>query len=203
MSTALRRPKAVTKQLGDAKPSNAFTSLDSLLTVPQWAAMADTKPRYELIAGKLVQRMTTNTAHAWATGEFLFMCKEWGRAAGWTFLPEGTGVRIDEYTAYVPDVVGFAPEFVLDPKANYNERPFLVVEVLSKSTSKKDRTDKLRDYARAGVPLYVIINTATRTVEIYGLQGDAYGAPAVLHENEAWQPAELPGLRLDPARLWI
>jgi len=186
-----------------AKSHNEIVSLDAFLTVEQWTAMADTKPRYELIAGRLVQKMTTNTAHARAAGRFFRACDEWADTNGWIFLTEGTGIRIDEHNGYVPDVIGFPPDAVPDPKANYNERPSIVVEVLSKSTSKKDRTDKLRDYAKAGVPLYVIINTATRTVQVYRLQGDTYGAPAVLQENDTWQSDELSGLRVELARLWI
>lgn len=203
MSTAVQRSRSAMKRDTGTKSHNGLVYRDALLTVPQWAAMADTKPRYELIAGRLVQKMTTNTAHARAAGRFFRACDEWADTNGWIFLTEGTGIKIDEHNGYVPDVIGFSPDAVPNPKANYNECPFLVVEVLSKSTAKKDRTDKLRDYARAGVPLYIIINTAARTVEVYRLQGDIYLAPAVLQENDVWQPDELPGLRLEVARLWI
>jgi hypothetical protein len=47
------------------------------------------------------------------------------------FFPEGTGVKIDQHNAYVPDVVGFAPGAVLDPDESIGGTPFLVAEVLS------------------------------------------------------------------------
>lgn len=180
-----------------------FVPRDALLTVEQWAAMPDTKPHYELVEGRLVQKMTANTGHAWAAGELLMALKQWGNERGWRFLPEGTGVKLGEFGGSVPDVVGFAPDQKLDAKAIYNERPFLVVEVLSKRTAKRDRTRKKSGYAAIGVQLYLIVDTEARTVEPYTLQNGIYGEPQLLSENEVWQPQELPGLRLEVARLWF
>jgi Uma2 family endonuclease len=180
-----------------------FVPRDALLTVEQWAVMPDTKPRYELVEGRLVQKMTTNTGHAWAAGRLLIEFSQWGDDWGWRFLPEGTGVKLGEFGGSVPDVVGYAPNQKLDAKANYNERPFLVVEVLSKRTAKRDRTRKKSGYSAISVQLYLIVDTEARIVEVYTLHDGAYGEPQVLKENDVWQPQNLPGLRLEVARLWL
>lgn len=200
MSTTKTPVKSASNKPKRRRP---FVSLDGRLTVEQWAALPDTKPRYELIDGILVQKMTTTTAHAWAAGQFLFQCMTWGQTQGWTFLPEGTGVKSDEYNGAVPDVVGFAPDYRLAPEATYHERPFLIAEVLSPGTAKIDRTRKKEQYARGGVALYIIIDTRHQTIEVHRLENDAYGAPDVLSGSDVWQPAELPGLRLELARLWM
>jgi Uma2 family endonuclease len=211
MSTTTRpeKPKAPTptKRLPrkPAKRRDEFVSLDGLFTIEQWGAMPDVKPRYELIDGKLVQKMTTTRKHSKAAGYFLFSCLSWieEHQNGWQFFPEGTGVMINVHRGYVPDVVGFAPDAELNPNDTVGGAPFLVVEVLSPGTSKKDRTDKRRDYAVIGVQIFIIIDTDERIMEVYRCENDSYGAPEVLRENDVWQPAELPKMRLEVARLWM
>ena len=45
--------------------------------------------------------------------------------------------------------------------------PDLVVEVLSPSTAKRDRGDKAKAYAKAGVRVYWIVSIETRSIEVY------------------------------------
>jgi Uma2 family endonuclease len=185
------------------KRPERFVSQDSMFTVEQWAAMPDTRPRYELVDGKLIQKMTTNTAHAWAAGKLLIALSQWGDTHGWTFLPEGTGVKLGEYGGAVPDVVGFSPNQQLRAEANYYEQPFLVAEILSKRTAKRDRTRKVSGYAAIGVQLYLIIDPVARTMEVHTLQNGVYAAPQVFKDNDVWQPAELPGVTVELQKLWF
>jgi len=180
-----------------------FVSLDGMLTIDDWLALPDTKPHYELIDGKLVQKMTTTNKHNWITRKLLRFCDEWSDESGWQFFGEGPGVEIDSRNGYIPDVMGFAPDTPIDPDASTNPPPFLAVEVLSQGTSKKDRTDKMRDYARIGVPMYLIIDPNARTIEIYRLGNETYSVPEVLTENDVWQPEELSGLKVELKKLWM
>ena len=180
-----------------------FVSPDAMLTVKDWDALPDTKPRYELINGKLEQKVTTKRRHTKAAGYFLYQCLVWGEETNWQFFPEGTGVYINETNGYVPDVVGFAPDFQLNPEASYESAPFLVCEVLSDSTAERDRTVKLTGYARVGVQIYIIIDPDARTFEIYRLKKNTYGKPEILKEDAVWQPSELPRMKIELARLWF
>ena len=180
---------------------------DALLDVRAWDALPDTKPRYELVEGRLVQKMTTTNAHAWAAGRLLIHLSNWGDGLGWRFLPEGTGVWLDERNGAVPDVIGFSQHQVLRPEATHNEPPFLVAEVLSPSTARRDRTRKKTRYAAIGIAMYLIIDTGNRTVEVFrrdaASEAARYGEPEVLGESDIWAPAELPGLSLEIDRLWL
>ena len=196
-TTQKRRPESTRKR------PERFISQDSMLTVEQWVAMPHTRPHYELVAGKLIQKMTTNTAHTWAAGKLLIALSQWGDDRGWTFLPEGTGVKLGEFGGAVPDVVGFSPDQPLHADANYYEQPFLVAEILSKRTAKRDRTRKVAGYAAIGVQLYLIIDPVARTVEVHSLQDGVYGTPRVLEDNDVWQVDELPGLTLPVEKLWF
>ena len=180
---------------------------DALLDVRAWDALPDTKPRYELIEGRLVQKMTTTNAHAWAAARLLFVLTGWGDENGWRFLAEGTGVWLNERNGAVPDVVGFSPEQSLRPEATHNETPFLVAEVLSPSTARRDRTFKKTRYAAIGIALYLIIDPSNRTFEVLrrdpASEAARYGEPEVLGESDVWTPPELPGLSLVIDRLWL
>ncbi len=210
MATKTQIPAVSSTRTATARSSTSRTRPaklvfpESLLTINDLAALPDTKPRYELIEGRLVQKMTTKRKHSQAAGYLLFQLMTWAEGRnGWRFFPEGTGVKINDYGAYVPDVVGFAPGTVLDPEESIGSTPFLVAEVLSKSTSKRDRVHKLRDYASIGVQLYLIADPDKKTLEICTLKNGKYGSPRVFQDNDVWQPAQLPELRLEVARLWL
>lgn len=178
---------------------------DSMLSVEDWLTLSDTKPRYELIVGKLVQKSLKTSSGVWAIGEFLCHCAHWGHPLGWHFLVEGMGYKADVNNGFVPDIVGFAPGQKIEPSSAYmTETPFLVMEVLSPATAKQDRTHKKEWYATGGVPIYIIIDPANRTLEIFRLQeGNTYGAPEVLGRKDVWEPEELPGLKLELKDLWM
>ena len=193
----LRPPRAVTRR------DEEFVSPDAMLTVKDWDALPDTKPRYELINGKLEQKVTTKRKHTKAAGQFLIQAGIWAETSGWQFFPEGTGVYVSETNGFVPDVVGFSPDFQLNPDASYEAAPFLVCEVLSDSTAERDRTVKLRGYALAGVQLYVIVDPDAHTFEVRRLKKNTYAKPEILTGDAVWQPQELPGLKIELAKLWF
>ena len=177
---------------------------DNKMTVEDWAAMPDTKPRYELIDGLIFQKMTTTSKHAWTVGELLFALKTWGQPRGWIFFPEGVGIKLGANDGAVADVVGFAPGAQLHEEETYfSQTPFLVVEVVSRSTAKRDRTDKKTGYAKIGVQIYLIADPDKKTLEVHTLKNNKYGAPRVLAVGEIWQPEELVGLQIEVDQLWM
>ena len=183
---------------------DTFILTDNKMTVEEWAALPDLKPRYELIGGRLVQKMTTTSKHAWTVGELLFVLSTWGRGKGWIFLPEGVGIKLGENDGAVADISGFQPGTQLQPDATYfTQTPFLIVEVVSRSTAKRDRTDKKTGYARIGVQIYLIADPDKRTLEVYALKNEKYGSPQIMKDNDVWQPMQLPELQLEVARLWL
>lgn len=189
MSTHVRRKGIVSPQ--------------SLMNVEQWAELPDVKPPYELIGGKLIQKMVTTNEHDWATSKFWRMCDEWADTSNWRFFSQGSGARFGPHDAFIPDVMGFPPDAKLDAKGTYNAPPFIAVEVLSRGTKSLDRREKKATYARAGVAIYVIIDTEKRAMEVHHLNDRAYAAAQVLMQGDVWQPSEMPGLKVELNRLWF
>ena len=68
----------------------------------------------------------------------------------------------------------------------YNGVPKFIVETLSPSTAKRDRTDKKDAYEKAGVEEYWIVSPQGKSVEIYYLEDGKY----VLEESYMLQDDE-------------
>ncbi len=186
-----------------ARARAPFKSNDGRLTVEEWAKLPETKPHYELIDGILKQKMPTRRRHSHTAAMLHFLLMQWGFAKGWMFYTEGTGMKADDFNGFVPDVSGFAPGTTFDPDAVYDQAPFFVAEILPPSTANADRTTKMKAYARAEVEIYLLIDAKKRTVEAYRLEGQTFGEPQRLGENDVWAPEELPGLELGLAQLWM
>ncbi|MFJ3532008.1 MULTISPECIES: Uma2 family endonuclease [unclassified Streptomyces] len=85
-------------------------------------------------------------------------------------LPDGLGVfqTLGVHVAplaklYVPDLVVMERELILaaDPETSDPmdaSEALLIVEITSKGNAREDRTKKYRAYARAGVPMYLLID---------------------------------------------
>ncbi len=79
--------------------------------------------------------------------------------------------------------------------------PDLVIEILATRRGNVERTEKLDDYARAGIGEYWIVNPFDRAVEVYVLRDGEYVLRETLGEGPL-RPAAFPGLEIDLHRIW-
>ena len=75
--------------------------------------------------------------------------------------------------------------------------PDLIVEILSPSTFKIDRTDKMALYLQFGVPEYWIVDPKNQSIEVYVLADNAYKMASFAIENGLIQSKVLEGLSLE------
>ncbi len=98
-------------------------------------------------------------------------------------FPDGAAVFLTEKDYFVPDFM-----VVCDPEKIKNDgihgAPDLVVEVLSPSTAKRDRTYKKQVYEQCGVREYWLVSPNEKSVEQYLLDNDQL----VLHNVYAIYP---------------
>ena len=107
-----------------------------------------------------------------------------GGPGGWIFLIEpelhlGTHV-------VVPDIAGWRRERMqrLPDTAFIETAPDWVCEVLSPSTQRIDRTDKLSIYAASGVGHAWYVDPEARTLEVLARQGDRWLIAATFKEED-------------------
>lgn len=124
---------------------------------------------------------------------------------GWVFAVERE-VRLLVERLLVPDLTGWRVRDGDDAFLDENpvsRRPDWVCEILSASTERKDRTEKLPLYARAGVPWIWLVDPDARFVEVYETRD---GAPAQVRVARADAVVTLPPfeeLELPLAGLWL
>jgi Uma2 family endonuclease len=82
------------------------------------------------------------------------------------------------------------------------EPPTLVVEILSPSTTKRDRTRKQRLYERQGVPHYWLADPKRCTLDVYERRGGGYELVASLAGDAEFRPSLFPGLVIHLADVW-
>ncbi len=77
-------------------------------------------------------------------------------------------VVITEHTVLEPDLSFLSHERkFIDEGTRYVGAPDLVIEILSESTEKHDRTFKFQAYSRGGAKEYWIVSPMSRTIEVY------------------------------------
>lgn len=109
-----------------------------------------------------------------------------------------TDVVLDDTNIVQPDVL-----VVCDPskvtEANIQGAPDLVVEVLSPSTTVKDKREKKTLYERFGVREYILVHPHDEAVDRYRLVNGRYEGPDVFNWDETLTLATFPDLTLN---LW-
>jgi Uma2 family endonuclease len=113
-------------------------------------------------------------------------------------------VVLDAHTIAVPDLVFVSSErsSIVRDHAIVGA-PDLLVEILSPSTARRDRTVKLRLYARFAVAHYWIVDPAKRELFVFELRGGSAYAPArILRGDEGAELGAPSGFHLDLSRIW-
>ncbi|NJN66574.1 MAG: Uma2 family endonuclease [Chloroflexaceae bacterium] len=137
----------------------------------------------ELSDGELIAPPMPTTEHQDIVGNIYVALRAYVRVrrlgrVGIAPLP----VRLWEGKVREPDVMVMLNEHLERVTSQHWGPPDLVVEVLSPGTTETDRTQKPREYALAGVPEYWIVAPATRSVEVYRLEEQAYALEATCRE---------------------
>jgi len=120
----------------------------------------------QLIDGKIVIGMAPVLKHQTIVLEIAVLLRHCTRVLGGKVYIAPTEVELDAENVYEPDVLYLAP----DSACQMTEKrligaPDLVVEVLSPSTAKVDRTAKFRAYGACGVREYWLIDPNNETLE--------------------------------------
>lgn len=208
-SVAERRTVEVTGDMEAqimAVPDLATAAEAELADIEQlWQSLDLPGHRVELIDGQIVVSPTASRWHAKAVTQLIYQLSQLAQARGWEVLTNltmhipATRERLVPDLMVVPDgAPGFGPDEVLAPGV------LLVAEVVSPSSRRGDREDKLRTYARTGIPLYLLIDRFAIPPSVTVFSGPGSEGYSRTRTAAARQPLRLPeplGIDLDTARL--
>ncbi len=159
----------------------------------------DDDQRWEIVDGELYAMSPAPTIRHQAivvelAGQFRNRLK--GRTCRPLVSP--VDVKLSDTDVVQPDlVVVCRPEQI--KRTHIEGAPTLVVEILSPSTAKRDRSIKMDAYARAGVREVWLVTPWPQCVELFVLDGPSYRRHGAYVETQTMSSPTLPELEVDLA----
>jgi Uma2 family endonuclease len=112
------------------------------------------------------------------------------------FVPAPPNV-IDPVQCRVPDIV--ISSHRVREEYPVGNPPEWVIEILSTRRGNVERTEKMDDYARAGIQEYWLVNAIDREVEVYALSAGDY---TLVRKTAQPQSITFPGVEIDLTPYW-
>lgn len=175
------------------------------LSLEAWANLDEDEPG-ELVDGRIEEEEVPSVLHETVVSWLIGVLRAWAIARGGKVYGSELKLGLSATRGRKPDVSMFAPGAPLPAKraAFCRHPPSLVVEVLSPRPrdARRDRVEKLREYARFGVAFYWILDPELRVLEILELGADRrYTIALTAFEGSLAAPG-FEGLTIDLDALW-
>jgi Uma2 family endonuclease len=182
-----------------------LTETSRRMTLAEWADLPEDEPG-ELVDGHLEEEELPNYAHEAAVAWLLVYLGVWVLAHKGSVTGSDTKYAVNTKRGRKPDLSVYLPgsAFPRGDASLIDVPPSIAVEVISPRPrdAKRDRIDKLHEYASFGVRWYWILDPSLRTIEIYELNADKrYVHTLAAGEGKIAVPG-CPGLDLDLDALW-
>jgi Uma2 family endonuclease len=168
------------------------------LNYEDYCLLPNNGKRYEIIDGELFVTPSPLWRHQNVLTNLLYYLVDFVKKHDLgKVYPAPFDVVFSQYDVVEPDIlyVSKARASVTTEK-NIQGAPDLVVEILSESTAKIDRTTKLKLYARYGVAEYWVVDPATCSAEIYRPVPGGYELAAQLDSSQSLTSPLFPGFSL-------
>ncbi len=188
-----------------AHEAHVESAAAAVLTLTEWLDLPENTPG-ELVDGRLVEEEVADFVH-----EIVVMLL--GRLFGNWIFPSGGAVigsdakfALGDERGRKPDLSVYLPGSPLPPRRGaLREPPDIAVEIISPkpNDTRRDRVDKVNDYAKFGVHYYWIVDPELRSLEILELGADRRYVHALSVASGVIDP--VPGcddLTLDLDELW-
>lgn len=184
---------------------SAASQPSSSLTLEQWSAL-DEDAGGELVDGRIEEDEVAGFAHEVVVAWLLATLFSWGRGVGARVVGSDAKLGVTPTRGRKADLVAYLAGTRRPPGHGLvRVAPDVVVEVVSPSPSdaRRDRIDKMTDYATFGVRWYWLVDPQLRTVEIHELGADGRYVRAAAASAGAIDPVPgCDGLRLSLDEMW-
>ncbi len=155
---------------------------------------------YELLNGEIVKRSAPKPIHQKISKRLLRIVDNFveKRKMG-EILYAPIDVFLDEFNAPQPDLVFVSKEkeHIINDEKGIIGIPDLVVEIISPSSVKRDRIDKMKLYHQFKIKEYWLIDPNNQTIEIYEYTEKAYELLSFAVETGKVKSNVLAKLKLD------
>lgn len=160
--------------------------------------------RWEVAHGSAVLLPPPPYWHQELSDDLVAELRRWVRAKGCGFVASAVAVFIPVPPGVQSEVQSRTPDIVVSTERaegqfNSGVPPEWVIEILSTRRGNVERTEKMDDYARAGIGEYWLVNVIDRQVEVYALSAGDY---ALVQKTAQPQSISFPGVEIDMMPLW-
>ena len=164
-----------------------------------YLALSD-EPRCELIYGRFYVTPSPTPSHQLVASLLWRELYAIARRCGGLALAAPLDVVLDDHTVVQPDVSYFTAARRGIVGRRVEGAPDLIVEILSPSTSRTDRGEKLKLYADSGVQEYWLVDLATRKIDFLVRRDEDFVVAVTV--GSRYHSRVLPEIDLDMAALW-
>jgi Uma2 family endonuclease len=175
-----------------------------LMTLEEWADLDD-EVEGELVDGLLEEEEMPSFLHEMIVGWLIETLRGWARRRGGRVAASEAKIAVGPRRGRKPDVsVYVRSQMPAAADRLITVAPYLVVEVTSPRPrdTRRDRVDKLGDYARAGIRYYWILDPQLRSLEVFELSRGGRYAVALTAAGGRTRVRGCPGLVVDLDALW-
>lgn len=149
--------------------------------------------RWEVIDGEAYNMSPSPTSkHQQVVGNFYMLIREKLKGKPCRPFIAPLDVYLDDYNFVQPDVMVICDANKI--KDRIYGAPDLIIEVLSPTTSLKDKREKKALYERFGVKEYIIVHPDEVFIERYTLEGDRFKEPDILGSQDILKLYSLEGI---------
>jgi Uma2 family endonuclease len=179
---------------------------DKLITVEELFQMdLEEGYYYELLNGHIVKKQAPSPQHQKAVANLNWLINNFIREyeLGDCYTSP-IDVFFDKYNNTQPDILFIKKErlFIVTPDG-IQGHPDLIVEVLSPSSYKNDKVDKMKIYCQFGVSEYWIVDPNNKAVEIYTLENNAYSMSILASESGEVTSKVLADFKVDIEKIFV
>lgn len=181
------------------------SAVSAKLSLADWYELPEDEPG-ELVDGRLEEEEVPDFVHEFLVALMAQIFANWVIPKGGVVGGSDAKIAVSEKQGRKPDLTVYLPGSTLPPKRGLvRVPPDIAIEIISPKPrdTRRDRVDKLVDYAAFGIRYYWLIDPELRTVEILELGTDARYVHAVAAATGMIDPVPgCEGLVVDLDQLW-